>query len=382
MQDLSMMDGNGVDEENMSSNIPPSNSRNPRTRIFAFLCLTVFLDSIGLGLIIPSLNTFNINVLHADGLWTGLIASSYSIGQLIGSVVFGKLSDMFGRKKILLVGLIGTSISYVMLSFSYSLWYAVLSRFIGGLFAVVLPLSMAFTTDITSENERIKFIGIIGASMGGAIIVGTVSGGGLATFGFFVVCLVSACIDAINVVLTLLLLKEPQQHTVTREKIHLKEIMLVLTSQKSLMILFAAGFLYHFAFATLQSSFMVFVIGKFKMTPLFQGLNGAMFGVTMIVVQGFLAQWLKKRIGEKKMAIISSLALGASLGTCFLAPNLGFVIVFSFLIATSNGFLAPAMSTLVTLSAKKELQGLTIGIGQAFNSAAGAIAPNCIGISL
>lgn len=99
----------------------------------------------------------------------------------------------------------------------------------------------------------------------------------------------------------------------------------------------------------------------------------------MIIVQGFLAQLLKRVVNEKKMAIGACLALvnrfcidgkGASFTTCYLAPSLGFVLLFSVFIASSAGFLAPALGTLVTLTTQKETQGLIIGVNQAFCSAA------------
>src|SRR5436190_11093549 len=127
------------------------------------LMITAFVDMVGLLMIIPLLPFYAKN-LGANGLLVGLLFSSFAIAQLITAPVWGRVSDRYGRRPALLVGLTASAIAYVIFGFASTLWLLFLSRFVQGLGGGTTGVAQAYVADTMAPNERAKGLGWLSAA--------------------------------------------------------------------------------------------------------------------------------------------------------------------------------------------------------------------------
>ena len=140
------------------------------------LFLIVFSNLLGFGIIIPLLPYYAEN-FGANPNEVTLLMASYSLMQLIFSPILGRISDIYGRKKILILCLIGSAISYFLLYFATSFGLVLFARSIAGLFASTTAIANAYVTETTSSANRSKGMGLIGAAFGLGLVFGPVIGG-------------------------------------------------------------------------------------------------------------------------------------------------------------------------------------------------------------
>ena len=145
--------------------------------------LTVFLDLVGFGIVLPLL-PFYATELGASPFEVGLIIASYSAMQFVFAPIWGALSDRFGRRPLLLVGLFGSAASYVVFGLASSLEVLLLSRVIAGIMGANIPVAQAYIADSTTLEGRARGMGLIGAAFGLGFIFGPAIGGGLSPWGY------------------------------------------------------------------------------------------------------------------------------------------------------------------------------------------------------
>ena len=173
------------------------------------LMANMFIVMTGIGLVIPIMPTI-IHDFGAGGKTFGLLIATFALAQFIFSPIAGDLSDRFGRKKIIVFGLILFSLSQFIFAFSQQLVLLFISRAIGGMGAAFLiPSMMAFVADITTVENRAKGMGRLGASMSLGFVVGPGIGGFLAAFGVKAPFYIAGSVAAIAVILSIFFLKEP-----------------------------------------------------------------------------------------------------------------------------------------------------------------------------
>ena len=140
--------------------------------------LTVFLDLVGFGIVLPLL-PFYATELGASPFEVGLIIASYSAMQFLFAPIWGALSDRFGRRPLLLVGLFGSAASYVVFGLASTLEVLLLSRVIAGIMGANIPVAQAYIADSTSLEGRARGMGLIGAAFGLGFIFGPILGAGI-----------------------------------------------------------------------------------------------------------------------------------------------------------------------------------------------------------
>jgi DHA1 family tetracycline resistance protein-like MFS transporter len=144
-------------------------------RLFSII-LVVFIDLLGYSLILPLL-PYYAKTFNASQTVTGLLLASYSIMQLIGAPILGRLSDRFGRRPILLLCILGTTIGFLMMGLAATLWVLFVSRMLDGLTGGNFSVTQAYISDVTNEKDRSKALGMTGAAFGLGFIIGPVAGG-------------------------------------------------------------------------------------------------------------------------------------------------------------------------------------------------------------
>ena len=145
------------------------------SRPLLVIFLTIFVNLVGFGIIIPLL-PFYAETFGASPLVIGLLFASFSVSQLVAAPILGDLSDRLGRRPILLFSLIGTVVSFAMLAVAHSLALLFAARIVDGLSGGNITTARAYIADITTEENRAKSFGLLGAAFGLGFIVGPALG--------------------------------------------------------------------------------------------------------------------------------------------------------------------------------------------------------------
>ncbi|HEY9576138.1 MAG TPA: MFS transporter, partial [Pseudobacillus sp.] len=141
------------------------------------LFVVMFLVMVGFGIIIPVLPFYAENI-GASPTQLGLLMAVYSLMQLLFAPMWGRISDRIGRKPVIMIGILGLSLSFFLMGLSSALWMLFAARVIGGILSAAnMPTVMAYAADITTPEERGKGMGIIGAATGLGLIFGPAIGG-------------------------------------------------------------------------------------------------------------------------------------------------------------------------------------------------------------
>ena len=183
------------------------------------LFVTVFIDLVGFGIIIPFL-AYYVESFGARAATVGLLMSTYSVAQFIFAPIWGRISDRVGRRPILLLGLTGSVAGYTLFGLAGTLWLLFVGRAAMGIFGATIPTAQAAVADVTSPQDRAKGMGLIGAAIGLGFILGPALGGVLSNLSgavhgslfrqnpYALPCLASAALAALNLVAAALFLPE------------------------------------------------------------------------------------------------------------------------------------------------------------------------------
>jgi DHA1 family tetracycline resistance protein-like MFS transporter len=340
--------------------------------------LTVFLDLMGFGIILPSL-PYYAERFGATGLWIGAILTAYSAAQLGGALYLGRLSDRLGRRPVLLVSLLGSAIALVATGLATSLPLLVASRLLAGGFGGSITTAQAYVADVSTPKDRTKFMGMLGASIGLGFIVGPAIGGILGPYGFSTAAFVAAGLAAVNFVLGLFLLPEtrradrPDQPVLT-----FAEVSGVLRHRSVSRILIST-FLATIAFVGLEATFALLGQQRFQLNAGSLGYILAFVGVVVAIVQGGLIGRLSARYGERALGSAGALLMGFGLAALPFAPTLTTALAVLGVIAVGDGLTTPTLASLLSLETASEDQGATLGLGQSLSAGARAIGPLAAG---
>lgn len=338
--------------------------------------LTVFVDLVGFGLILPQL-PYYAERFGATGIWVGAILTAYSAAQLVGASLLGRLSDRVGRRPVLLMSLAGSASSFLVCGLAGSLWLLLLARALAGLFGGSIAAAQAYIADVTAPEERARYMGLLGASIGLGFVFGPALGSGLARFGFGAAAFAAAGLAALNLAFAFFRLPETRGKDERRHAhSHLDwSNLLDALHHPSIGRLLAATFLSTLAFVAMETTFALLGEARFGLDASRLGLVFAYVGVVMVVVQGGLVGRLAPRFGERALATAGALVMAASLGALPLAPSLGAALGVLAGLAIGQGLTTPMLATLLSRAADADEQGGTLGLGQSLAAAARAAGP-------
>lgn len=341
--------------------------------------LTVFIDLIGFGIVIPLLPRYA-DQFGASGLEIGFIISSYSIAQFFFSPFWGKLSDRIGRRPIILISTAGSTFSYVLFAIasqSSELWMLLLSRTFAGTAGANLSVASAYIADMTSEKNRSKGMSLIGIAFGLGFILGPAIGafsakgfGTLSAPGW-----VAATICGTNFILACLMLGESRKATsqsaVDRPKF---EQWKHTFKQAQLGFLIGIFFLAIFCFACFESTLPLLLHHFFEYDQTQLGYFFAYCGLIALIVQGAVGR-LVKRFGEPLLICVSLIGVSLSLALLPFATSLPKMLIALGLYSAFSGInRAPTMG-MISLAAPKNEQGITLGVAQSAGTLARIYGP-------
>ena len=349
---------------------------------FVFIIITLTIDAMGIGLIIPVMPELLREIGGGDlgnaAIWGGVLSTVFAAMQFLVGPTLGSMSDRYGRRPVLLISLVVIAVDFVVMGLAHSIWLLVITRIVGGIAAATQSTAAAFIADISTPENRSANFGILGATFGVGFVLGPLLGGLLGEFGFRVPFFAAAGLATFNLILGYFVLPE----TVT-DKIRrpfdparsnplgaLRQIRKITGLARFLVVFF----LYEFAFYVYPAVWVYFSKTQFGWNSAMIGLSLASFGISIAVVQGLFIRHIIPKLGERK-TIVFGLIFNISV---FLV--LGFITsaFWAFLLAPVSALGAiviPAMRGIMANKAEDNQQGEVQGIVASTQSLAVIFAP-------
>lgn len=348
------------------------------------LMINMFIAVGSFGIIIPILPAY-LQSINQGGTAAGLMIAIFAGAQLIFSPIAGKWSDQYGRRKMIIYGLAGLTLSMFIFYAVNSIWLLYASRVIGGVGAALLiPAIFAYVADITTMEQRAKGNSLVSAAMSLGIVIGPGLGGFLADFGLKIPFLVSALVSLVAVLFSMMLLEnsETEEATAARAAIQDNESMVSKLARSVKMPYFiplVITLVMSFGLMAYESVLGLFLDKQYGATPQQIALMVTATGIVSVIVQLFLVDRIVRTFGEVAVLniFIGVAALGFLLSLFTRSYSLFFVISLIIFLATS--ILRPVLNTLISKMAGNE-QGFAMGMNNAYMSIGNVLGPTLAGV--
>lgn len=330
----------------------------------SFIFLTILIDVIGLGIIIPVLPTL-IESLNGDGLSEaskigGWLIFSFAIMQFFFAPVLGVISDRVGRKPVLLVALLGLGLDYLLHAFAPSLFWLFVGRVLAGLCGASVTVATAYIADISTPEKKAQNFGVIGAAFGLGFIIGPVIGGIAGEYSVQLPFLIAAALSFVNFLYGFFLIPESLDKS-NRRAINWKKANPVgsfhmLTKSQVVVSLCVAFFLLYLAGYAVQSTWAFYGMFKFDWSESMVGYSLALVGVVVAIVQGFLVKHSVGWWGEKRTIYIGFFCWLTGL-LLFAFANSSWLLFVSVIPYCCGGIATPTLQGVVSNQYDKSQQG-------------------------
>jgi len=347
-------------------------------RNISILFATLVIIMMGFGMIIPIM-PFYVEHFGATGRDLGLLIAIYSMMQFIFAPIWGKQSDRFGRKPILLIGIFGNALSLLLFGLAPNLWMLFVARALSGILSsATLPTAMAYVGDSTSDEERSGGMGLMGAAMGLGMVIGPGIGGWFAEYSLSLPFFMAAGLSLFTLVLVWAVLPESlalevrQNHGRYSFARQMQEMWQALFGPIGFLLVLA--FVVSFGLTAFEGVFGLYALHKFEYGPKEVGTILTMIGLISAIAQGAFTGRLSKRFGET--LLIRASLLGSAIGfvlmllansTLTIYLTVGFFVI-------SNAMLRPTVSSLTSQRAEGG-QGTAMGLNNAFMSLGRIVGP-------
>jgi MFS transporter, DHA1 family, tetracycline resistance protein len=344
----------------------------------AVLFATVFIDLLGFGIVIPFLPLYA-QRLHVNAFGIGLILSSYSLMQLLCAPLLGRLSDHYGRRPIIMLGLLGSSISYVIYGFAASFALVLISRAVHGACAGTVATAQAYVADTTTESERAHGMGMIGAAFGLGFVLGPAIGGLLGHSNLRIPVFFAALLTLANLIFAAIVLPEshlPDQTARLTWAAAAAPLKLPrqLTRHR-LSRLFAIAFLGTSAMAAFEATFALMVPAVYGYGARGIGELLAFAGLLQAFTQGYLLRKIVARQGELRLVRAGMFAFAAGMAPMASWSQRGLLWFLLALLSLGYGLASPSVASLISKGAEHHLQGEVLGVNQSALSLARICGP-------
>jgi multidrug resistance protein len=337
--------------------------------------VTVFIDLVGFGLIIPLL-PFYAEHFGATALTVGMLSTSFSLMQFIFAPIWGRLSDRVGRRPIILFGLFGSFLSYLAFASVSSLTLLFAARIFAGIAGANIPTAQAVMADITTPENRAKGMGLVGAAFGLGFIFGPAIGGFLSRWGYAAPPLFAAALSILNFSFAWFRLPEtlkPEHRAV--ERVGRLDALNKALARPHLPLLLLTGFLTVGSFSVFESTFALFAERRYQFTAANIGYIFAFVGVILVIVQGVLVGRVTKAVGEHHLVPVSLSIVAIGLLMIPATRTISALLVSQAVLAVGMGFNGPSLMSLISRFSAPEDQGGVMGLTQSLNSLARIVGP-------
>lgn len=362
--------------------VPSAPAKTARQPALVFIFITLFLDILGIGLIVPILpklvETLQGGSVAAASHTYGLLAARYGLMQFICSPLLGSLSDRFGRRPVILASLFGSGLDYLLLAFAPNLTWFFIGRLIAGVTGANFSAATAYIADISPPEKRAANFGIIGAAFGLGFIAGPALGGWLGNDNLRMPFFAAAGLTLLNWLYGLFVLPEslkPENRSqFSWRRANPVGALLALQRYPVVFGLTGTCFLMNLAHQVFPSTWVLYTGYRYGWTPKQTGLSLALVGLTAAIVQGGLTRAVIPKLGERRAA---SLGLGIS-AVCLIAYGLateGWMAYAIIAAGSLSGIAGPSVQGLISRSVGADEQGAVQGSLNSLASIAGVIGP-------
>lgn len=336
------------------------------------LLSVVVLDLIGFGIVIPIL-PFYAEAYGASAFVLGLLVTSFAGMQFLMAPIWGRLSDRFGRRPVILLTIAGTSIALLICGLAQSLFWLFVGRVLGGIFGANIGIATAYITDLTGARERTRWMGLIGASFGVGFILGPAIGGLLAPYGYHVPLLLAAGLAALNFIYAAVSLKEPER----REASVVPVVSLARATARNRFVrrMTVLYFFFTFGVSQLETMFGFFMLERFGYDAADLAWLLVVMAVVMAGIQGGAIRSLSRRFGELRLVFAGTVILAASCAALPFMPSVAVLLLPLVFSSVGRGIAQPSMLSLVSSATTEENRGAVMGGFQSSASLARVVSP-------
>lgn len=360
-------------------------SRFGLSRPMALILFTVFLDLLGIGLIFP-IGPFYATAFGASAFDVGLLFTLFSVAQFLTIPILGALSDRYGRRPVLLIGVAGEVVGYLLFGTAASLTMLYVSRIVAGASSGNIGAAQAYIADISSPRERTHSFGLLGAAVSVGFLFGPALGGFLGQYDLRLPAFAAAVLVVANWITILLWLPESlpldrRSSAPLTTGLNPFAVLRTLLRRPLLRGPLLVTFLCNFAFSGYLASFALFTSARFGWGPQEVAIVLVIQSFMSVVIQTFGVRRLSESLPDTTILVMG---IGLNLlgfVVIALAPAPIYLFVLSApLQASGSALWRPSLTSLITKLVSGREQGLANGGSQASSALATIIGPLAAGI--
>ncbi len=345
--------------------------------------LTVMIDSMGIGIVIPVTPALLMDVLPGATLaeaaiWGGILTSLFSVMQFMFGPFLGTLSDQFGRKPVLMVSLFVMVGYYAVMVFAHTVWLLLLGRLIGGITAATHATATALVADVSAPKDKAARFGLLGAGFGMGFVLGPVLGGMLGEWGPRAPFVAAAFLSALNFLMAWLILPETVTDRIRRRfewrRANPLGAIRAISQFPGLGPMLVVYLIYAIATAVYAAVWPFFTAERFGWSPAMIGVSLTIYGVCFAIVQGALVKPAIKRFGEYKTVVIG---FGFEMfGLLLMSVMTNGTILLGFIPIAALGVIGqPALQAILSVGTSDDSQGVLQGVVASLSAISMIIAP-------
>lgn len=334
-------------------------------RALATVWLTLFLDLLGFGMVMPLLQYY---ALHhgATAIHAALLSTTFSAAQFVMSPVLGRISDRYGRRPVMLISIGGSVGAMLLLGFADVLWMVFAARLLSGMCNANISTANAYVADRVPAEQRARYMGMMGSAIGLGFIFGPGIGGLLYTEEFPTLpYFVAAALAAVNWLMAWRWLPEsrrPSRRIGRRVGFPLSPAVFRALRGSWLGPVVAVTFCFYFAFANMESTFALYTQARLGFGERETGYFFTYIGAVVAVTQGVLVGRIVGAVGERRTLLLGLIALSLGLATFAASALLPALFVGGLLVSCGNGLITPNINALVSRNSSEDEQGYNLGI--------------------
>ena len=340
------------------------------------LFLTVFIDLVGFGIVIPILPLYAEH-FHASPIAIGWLTGIYSGMQIIFTPILGKVSDRFGRRPVLFISIVGTALGFALMGMAHSLTLLFVARILAGITGGNIAIPQAYIADVTAPEKRSRAMGMIGAAFGLGFTFGPLIGGVMSRISYSAPFFFSAGLAVINAALVYLILPESLKREHRAQPHEEAGRFEVFRHGRGVMfgIVLSTYFFLIVGFSIMTTLFALFTEKRFGYDAQANGYMFGFVGIVSVIVQGGLIGRLIKMFGEVALARAGMILTTLSLALLPMSHNLAFLLLVSAGLAAGSGCASPPLSGLASQMVEASWQGRALGVLQSAGSTARLFGP-------
>lgn len=335
----------------------------------SFIFVTIFIDVLGLGIIIPVLPKLLVHLGHISNSvaseYNGWLTFTYASMQFFFSPVVGNLSDRFGRRPVLLAALLGFGIDYTFMAFAPSIAWLFIGRFISGLTGASTATATAYIADISTGDKRSSNFGLVGAASGVGLIAGLATGAFLGAINIKFPFMAAALLALVNATYGFFVLPESlsKEHRRKFEWKHANPLIIIKVFKKysSFSKLLTAFTLVYIGQKAIEVVLPYYIYQKFNWTMQSVGLLGLVIGLLILVIQGLVIRYTIPKLGTEKNIIGGMLFYAIGLSLMAFAAK-GWQVYIFMVPYCLGGISGPALQGFITTKVGQKQQGELQGL--------------------